>query len=104
MPITITLVQDLDTRPPAALQLEYALNGEAKRPTWDLTPTGGPPTGLHFQCNAAPAHQAALVPPGIPATHGLDPVPVANVQSKTLIVHYPTAPNTVRIQVSSVHA
>jgi hypothetical protein len=92
--MTITLVNNLDNhRAPASLQLEYTLPGAVH--TWNLNFAGPLPQGVvQITPNGA-------VPVGAAPAN---PVTVANVQSRTLIAHYPTAPNTVRNQVSSVQA
>jgi hypothetical protein len=85
MPYHITLVNNLDTRAPAAFHVRYDFRGGAPSQTWALT-------------NVNPDRAVAA----FSADCAVDLVNEPNVLTRTLIAHYPTAPNTVNTGISSV--
>jgi hypothetical protein len=86
--MTITLTDNLDNnRTASRFQAEYTLNNGTVQQWWVDMPAGTEyPRGVaHFTCTNVAGMLAAQ-----------------DVRSKTLIAHYADAPNTMRIQISSV--
>ena len=89
--MTITLVENLPNRPPNALDIECTFNNGAPAQQWRLPFALGQPlpqNAAQFSCLPVP---------------GVNLVTMPNIQSRTVIAHYPVAPITERFQVSSVH-
>ena len=84
MPYRITLLQNLPNRAPAALDVRYEFNG-APTQTWRLT-------------NVNPDRDVAV----FTADCAVNLINQLNVRSRTVIGHYPAAPNTEERQISSV--
>jgi hypothetical protein len=85
MPYRLTLLETLPAQAPSALQVEYTYGDGTPTTTWDVQAVGAETNVAVINVNCA--HNL------------LTPQPVS---TRTLLAHYPAAPNLRRISISSV--